>query len=32
MPAGYSSFKLQALDASGKVIGTSRSFSGSTEG
>jgi len=32
VPAGYSSFKLQALDASGRVIGTSRPFSGSTEG
>jgi EmrB/QacA subfamily drug resistance transporter len=26
VPAGYSSFELQALDASGRVIGTSREF------
>ena len=31
VPAGYSSFQLQALDASGHVIGTSQRFSGSTQ-
>jgi EmrB/QacA subfamily drug resistance transporter len=28
---GYASFEVQALDSAGKVIGTSRSFSGSTQ-
>jgi EmrB/QacA subfamily drug resistance transporter len=31
VPAGYSSFQLQALDAGGHVIGTSQRFSGSTQ-
>jgi hypothetical protein len=31
VPAGYERFQLQALDAGGHVIGTSRRFSGSTQ-
>jgi hypothetical protein len=31
VPHGYDSFKVQALDADGHVIGTSRPFSGSTQ-
>jgi EmrB/QacA subfamily drug resistance transporter len=31
VPAGYDSFQLQALDAGGHVIGTSRPLSGSTQ-
>jgi EmrB/QacA subfamily drug resistance transporter len=31
VPAGYDSFQLQALDAGGHVIGTSRRLSGSTQ-
>ncbi|HSZ05457.1 MAG TPA: MFS transporter [Solirubrobacteraceae bacterium] len=31
VPAGYDSFKVQALDAGGAVIGTSQPFSGSTQ-
>ena len=30
-PASYKSFRVQALDAAGRVIGTSRPFSGSTQ-
>jgi len=31
LPVSYDSFEVQALDSAGRVIGTSRSFSGSTQ-
>ncbi len=31
VPADYTSFEVQALDANGRVLGTSRTFSGSAQ-
>jgi hypothetical protein len=31
LPQSYESFEVQALDANGRVLGTSRTFSGSAQ-